>query len=121
MAYIKSKGWANSLNAKAHPICPGTPGVFEIQIRLTEEGLENYKEVVKVIFQYVSMLRDMPPQGWIFQEQKRMADVDFKFKQKTPASVFTSKTSAVMQRPISREWLLSCVEALREEGSGNGC
>jgi insulysin len=37
MSYIKSKGWANSLSAGAYPICPGTPGVFEVQIRLTEE------------------------------------------------------------------------------------
>jgi insulysin len=33
--------------------------------------------------------------------------VDFKFKQKTPASRFTSKISAVMQTPLPREWLLS--------------
>lgn len=37
MSYIKNKGWANSLSAGAYPICPGTPGIFEIQIRLTEE------------------------------------------------------------------------------------
>ncbi|OIW34047.1 UCH-domain-containing protein [Coniochaeta ligniaria NRRL 30616] len=107
MAYIKSKGWANGLSAGAYPVCPGTLGVFDIQIRLTEEGLKNYKEVVKVIFQYVSMLRESPPQKWIFEEQKGMADVDFKFKQKTPASRFTSKTSSVMQKPLPREWLLS--------------
>jgi insulysin len=53
------------------------------------------------------MLRNSPPQEWIFQEQKGMADVDFKFKQKTPASRFTSKTSSVMQKPLPREWLLS--------------
>jgi len=36
-----------------------------------------------------------------------MADVDFKFKQKTPACRFTSKIASVMQRPFPREWLLS--------------
>jgi insulysin len=91
----------------AYPICPGTPGVFGCQIRLTEEGLKNYKEIVKVLFQYVSLLRETPPQEWIFEEQKGLADVDFKFKQKSPASRFTSKISAVMQTPLPREWLLS--------------
>lgn len=42
-----------------------------------------------------------------------MADVDFKFKQKTPASRFTSKTAAVMQKPLPREWLLSGSSRLR--------
>lgn len=37
MAYVKSKGWANSLSAGAYPVCPGTPGIFDVQIRLTEE------------------------------------------------------------------------------------
>ncbi len=40
MSYIKSKGWANALSAGAYPICPGTPGIFDCQIRLTEEVRE---------------------------------------------------------------------------------
>lgn len=43
-----------------------------------------------------------------------MAEVDFKFKQKTPASRFTSKVSSVMQRPLPREWLLSGHSRLRK-------
>lgn len=37
MSYIKSKGWANGLSAGAYPICSGTPAIFEVQVRLTEE------------------------------------------------------------------------------------
>lgn len=43
-----------------------------------------------------------------------MADVDFKFKQKTPASRFTSRISSVMQKPLPREWLLSGHSRLRD-------
>ncbi|CAG8979190.1 hypothetical protein HYALB_00000326 [Hymenoscyphus albidus] len=114
MAYIKSKGWANGLSAGAYPVCPGTPGIFNCQIRLTEDGLKNYKEIVKVFFQYVSLLQENSPQEWIFQEQKGLADVAFKFKQKTPASRFTSKISAVMQTLLPREWLLSGHSRLRK-------
>ncbi|KAI1148070.1 peptidase M16 inactive domain-containing protein [Nemania diffusa] len=114
MAYIKAKGWANSLSAGAYTVCPGTPGIFDCQVRLTKEGLNNYKEVVKVFFQYVSLLRQMPPQEWIYNEQREMSDVEFKFKQKSPASRFTSKISSVMQRPLPREWLLSGQSRLRK-------
>ncbi|KAH8737683.1 Metalloenzyme, LuxS/M16 peptidase-like protein [Ilyonectria robusta] len=113
MSYIKAKGWANGLSAGAYPVCPGTPGVFDVQVRLTEEGLKNYPEIVKIFFQYISLLRETPPQEWIFEEQKGMADVDFKFKQKTPASRFTSRISSVMQKPLPREWLLSGHSRLR--------
>jgi insulysin len=37
MSYVKNKGWANSLSAGAYPVCPGTPGLFDVQVRLTEE------------------------------------------------------------------------------------
>lgn len=113
MSYVKSKGWANSLSAGAYPVCPGTPGIFDVQVRLTEEGLKHYPEIAKIFFQYVAMLRESPPQEWIFEEQKGMADVDFKFRQKTPASRFTSRTSSVMQKPLPREWLLSGHSRLR--------
>ncbi|RDA90676.1 hypothetical protein CP533_4663 [Ophiocordyceps camponoti-saundersi (nom. inval.)] len=133
MSYVKNKGWVNGLSAWASSVCPGTPGMFEVQIRLTEEvytapppaafpmtvltrlfqGLKNYPEIAKIFFQYVSLLREASPQEWIFDEQKGMADVDFKFRQKTPASRFTSRTSSVMQKPLPREWLLSGNSRLR--------
>nr|XP_036584366.1 zinc protease [Colletotrichum truncatum]KAF6793884.1 zinc protease [Colletotrichum truncatum] len=114
MAYVKEKGWASGLSAGTYQVCPGSPGIFDCQIRLTEEGLKYYKEIVKVFFQYVSLLRESAPQEWIFDEQKSMADVDFKFKQKTPAKQFTSRISSAMQQPLPREWLLSGYIRLRK-------
>lgn len=37
MSYIKGQGWANSLSAGAYSVCAGSPGIFDCQIRLTEE------------------------------------------------------------------------------------
>lgn len=37
MSLIKTKGWANSLSAGTYPVCPGTPGLFDCQVRLTKE------------------------------------------------------------------------------------
>jgi insulysin len=112
LSYIKEKGWAQSLSAGASPICPGS-AFFEIGIRLTQEGLKNYQEVVKTVFQYISMMRENSPLEWMFEEQKNMADVEFKFKQKSPASRFTSRISAVMQKPLPRNWLLSGTSKFR--------
>lgn len=113
LAFIKGRGWATELSAGSMQICPGS-SLFEISIRLTEEGLKNYKEVVQVIFQYISLIRESSPQEWIFNEMKGMAEVNFRFKQKSPASDFTSKTSSAMQKPIPRSWLLSGSRLLRK-------
>ncbi|KAG4269119.1 insulysin [Fusarium proliferatum] len=80
MSYIKSKGWANGLSAGAYPVCLGTPGIFDVQVRLTEEGFKNYPKIVKIYSHYINLLRESPSQEWIFQEQKGMAEVEFKFK-----------------------------------------
>lgn len=48
-----------------------------------------------------------------------MADVDFKFREKTPASRFTSRVSSVMQKPLPREWLLSAHSRLRVFDAGH--
>ncbi|BDD58887.1 Insulinase (Peptidase M16) [Monascus purpureus] len=106
LAYIKAKGWANGLSAGAMPVCPGA-AFFTVSVRLTKEGLKQHREVAKVIFEYISMIKEREPEQWIFDEMKNLAAVDFRFKQKTPASRFTSKLSSVMQKPLPREWLLS--------------
>lgn len=113
LAYIKAKGWANGLSAGAMPVCPGS-AFFTVSIKLTEEGLEKYQEVVKVLFQYISLLKVTPPQRWIVDEVKGMSEVDFRFQQKSPASSFTSGASSVMQKPLPRELLLSGSSVIRK-------
>lgn len=106
LAYIKAKGWANGLSAGPMSICPGS-AVFSISIKLTEEGLKLYQQVVEVIFQYISLIKEKPPQKWIVMEVKGMAEVDFKFQEKTSASTFARSMASTMQKPLPREWLLS--------------
>ncbi|KAJ0418238.1 Metalloenzyme, LuxS/M16 peptidase-like protein [Aspergillus carlsbadensis] len=106
LAYIKAKGWANGLSAGVMPVCPGA-AFFTVSVRLTQEGLKQYQEVVKVIFEYIAMIKEREPEEWIFDEMKNLAEVEFRFKQKSPASRFTSRLSTVMQKPLPREWLLS--------------
>lgn len=77
------------------------------------QGLKHWTSIVGIFFEYVAMLREVQPQEWIFEEQKGLADVDFKFRQKTPASRFTSRISSEMQKPLPREWLLSGQSRLR--------
>jgi insulysin len=74
---------------------------------LTEEGLKNYKEIAKIIFQYIAMIREQPPQEWVVDEQKRISEVEFRFKQKSPPSRTASGLAGVMQKPYDRTKLLS--------------
>ncbi|KAJ4346429.1 metalloprotease [Didymosphaeria variabile] len=106
LAYIKAKGWANGLGAGGSSLCPGS-GIFNISLKLTEDGLQHYKEIVKIIFQYIAMIRELPPQEWVVDEQIKISEVGFRFKQKSPPSRTTSALASVMQKPYSRKEILS--------------
>lgn len=112
LAYLKEQGLANSLSSGAHTICPGS-AFLEIEIGLTPEGLKRYRDIVKVVFQYIGMMKEEPPIEWMFDEMKNMAEVDFRFRQKSPASRFASGTSSIMQKPLPRNWLLSATSKFR--------
>ncbi|ETI20794.1 hypothetical protein G647_07136 [Cladophialophora carrionii CBS 160.54] len=114
LAYLKERGLAQTLSAGYHPVCPGS-AFFEIEVGLTPDGLKNYHEIVKIVFKYIGMMKANPPVEWMHQEMKNMAEVDFKFRQKSPASRFTSATSSVMQKEgLPRSWLLSSTSKFRK-------
>lgn len=117
LAYTKAKGWVNSLSAGSNDVCPGSPGMFTISLSLTQDGLKNYEELTRVIFEYFSILHETPPQKWIFDEIKIMSEVDFKFKQKSAAWRTTSGLAEDMQEPIPRDRLLNgdCVRKFDAE------
>lgn len=105
-AYIKAKGWANSLSAGPNVMAPGT-AFFTIQIRLTEAGLKNYRDIIKILFQYIALINEAGPQEWVADEMSGLADVEFKFMQKQPASRTTMGLSATMHKPLPKEQLLA--------------
>lgn len=106
LAYLKAKGWSDGLFAGVTTLHQG-PALFKVRASLTEEGLKRYLEVVKVIFRYISLLHATPPQEWIFEEKKRLAEVSFRFRQKGRPSSTTSALATKMQELLPREWLLN--------------
>lgn len=113
LAYTKARGWVNGLSAGPSSVCPGS-ALFQITIKLTEEGLKVYREIVEVVFQYISLIKESPPQKWIVDEVKGMSEVDFKFQEKSSASNFVSNMCSTMQKPLPREWLLSATDLIRK-------
>ncbi|CCD54940.1 hypothetical protein QC760_000298 [Botrytis cinerea] len=106
-AYLKELGLVDYLSAKASAQCPGT-ALFYIETRLTEKGMQQYREVIRIIFQYITMLKESPPLAWISDEMSHLAEVEFKFGQKLPPSQTLSGLAQLMQKAcIPREHSLS--------------
>ncbi|KAK2037724.1 peptidase M16 inactive domain-containing protein [Colletotrichum somersetense] len=114
LASLREKGWAENLSVRFYPTCSGYVSLLYLWVDLEEEGLKNYKEVVKVIFQYVTLLREELPKEWIFRELQSMANVNFRWEERMSAISFTKETSLKMHGPLPYKWLLSRLNRPRE-------
>ncbi|CAJ0636661.1 14542_t:CDS:10 [Entrophospora sp. SA101] len=110
---LKKKGLANSLDAGPGDAGAGF-GFFYIDVDLTESGLANYEEIVKIIFQYIKMLKNEGIQEWIYHEAEILSAVSFKFKEKSQPEDYTSELSNALQSSYPREWVLNKSYIFRE-------
>jgi insulysin len=66
-------------------------GFFEIMVDLTQDGFENIDEIVKIVFQYINLLKRDGIQKWIFEEYCNVSEMQFRFKEKeNPLSLVSS-------------------------------
>lgn len=90
---------------------------FKINVDLTAEGLIHYKDVALAIFNYIQLLKSVPPSEEAFNEIKALSDIGFRFVEQTQASSYVTDLSGWLQAPIPKEktissqWLLEKFDA----------
>ncbi|EDO18726.1 hypothetical protein Kpol_1055p83 [Vanderwaltozyma polyspora DSM 70294] len=107
LSHLKTLSWANELSAGGHTVSKDN-AFFSIDIDLTENGFQHYKEIVHIVFQYIEMLKISLPQERIFLELQDIANASFKFKQKVnPSSTVSNLSKALEKEYIPVENILS--------------
>lgn len=81
LTILKKKGWSSKLSAGNKFEARGIE-LFDVDVDLTEEGVEHVDDIVKLIFQYVNMLKHEGPQEWFHDENKNISEMQFQFKDK---------------------------------------
>ncbi|KAH9635199.1 hypothetical protein HF086_009539 [Spodoptera exigua] len=60
-------------------------GFFGVQVDLTEDGVSHIDDIIKLVFQYISMLKAEGPQRWVWEEQRDLMALEFRLpKDGTP-------------------------------------
>ena len=95
LSQLKAEGLAESLAAGTGLTWPGG-GLFSVSISLTEKGREQYSRVVELFFSYVKMLRREGAQQWLYEEQARLAELSFRFKETGEPISYVSATASGM-------------------------
>ncbi|KAJ6645539.1 Insulin-degrading enzyme [Pseudolycoriella hygida] len=101
LSELKNKGWCNSLLAGHSPSARGF-GFFDVSVDLTQEGFDNVNEIIKIIFQYINMLKTNEPKRWIFDEYCNLSEAQFRFKCKeTPIGLVTTVVHSMQLYPMN--------------------
>lgn len=100
LSVLKARGWSNSLVAGNKP-APRGIGFFAVAVDLTEEGINHVDEIVELVFQYLNMLKKEGPQKWVQDENRDIAQMIFRFKDKeSPRSYISSLVHSIQEYPM---------------------
>ncbi|CAG8571116.1 16391_t:CDS:10 [Funneliformis caledonium] len=103
---LKKKGWITRIDVESMEYSADFH-LMAICIKLTEDGLEHYEDVVEITFQYVEMLRREGPQEWIYKEIRTLNDIHWRFMEKSSESSYTCSLSNRLHKPYTRDRILS--------------
>lgn len=85
--YLQRQGWVESLAAGTGSF-DARNSLLTVEMALTEEGYEQLEQVSRALFDYIELLRGQPPEPWRYQEQARVAELGFRFQERSSASRF---------------------------------
>ncbi|EGR28469.1 insulin-degrading enzyme, putative, partial [Ichthyophthirius multifiliis] len=79
----------------------GSFSFLQINIDLSDQGVEKYEEVLKIVFEYVKMVKNKGIQKWVFEEKKLLSELNFENKDKEKPQNYLQVLSSRMQnQPI---------------------
>ncbi|MCP4598443.1 insulinase family protein, partial [Neptuniibacter sp.] len=96
LSLLKEKGWATSLSASpGHNL--NNQGSFMVNIRLTEEGMDNYLAVTQNVFQYIELMKKQGLNEDLFTEEKQLSAIQFRFQEQSEPIHLVSALASQMQ------------------------
>ncbi len=81
-SYLKEKGWIEALGSGGGRFDHHN-GVLSVSIDLTDEGALHIPEISKALFHTIALIRSEGLNSWRYEEQARIADISFRFQEKT--------------------------------------
>lgn len=79
---LSKRGWIESLSASVGEF-DRFNSIFSVRIELTPQGVKHGEEITHALFAYIELIRNTPPQAWLYEEQARVAQLGFQFQEKS--------------------------------------
>lgn len=85
--HLKDAGWIESLGAGSDRFDENS-AVISITIRLTEPGTTQIDAITNLLFSYIDLLKATEPEAWRYDEQAIIANLGFRFQEKSSPTGF---------------------------------
>jgi insulysin len=95
LSQLKAEGLAERLSAGAGLGWRGG-SLFTVNVSLTARGVENYQRVLQLLFAYTELLQEQGAQQWLYDEQSRLAELSFRFREKVEPINYVSALASGM-------------------------
>lgn len=96
LSFLKTKGWATSLSAsQGHNLAHEAS--FMVNIQLTEEGEKEYLKITQAVFQYIELLKRQGIKESLYNEEKQLSEISFRFQEQAEPIHLVSRLSSQMQ------------------------
>lgn len=96
LAILRARGWANGLSAGGGFSSPDN-ATFTVSVSLTEEGVNQVDYITALLFQFIGLAREQGIQQWMFDEQKVMADLSFRYQEPAEPISYVSSLARLQQ------------------------
>jgi insulysin len=84
---LLARGWIEGLAAGSWDVDERN-GLLTVDIDLTPEGYGNLDAITDLVFDFIDQLRASPADAWRYDEQAQVADLGFRFQEKSSATGF---------------------------------
>lgn len=98
LSMLRNLNYATELSAGSEGYQYKNYSGFFIHIDLTEQGLAEYLQVIRIVGAYLNLVKVSGVQDWIFQESKLMCEAEFQYKSKSQPLSLVSSLSRDMHR-----------------------
>ncbi|MBU2648748.1 insulinase family protein [bacterium] len=106
LALLKEQGLAVSLSAGVGPESRDF-AFIDISISLTPEGLRETEKIIEIVFQYINQIKRESNLERYFQESRKIAAIDFRFREKEEPSDYVSRLAMNLQNVPLQHVLVS--------------
>eukprot|EP01084_Bolivina_argentea_P304873 526609_1 len=103
LSLLKHKGYATGLMAGLGYSLPEF-ALMRVTVYLTPQGLENWNEIVSIIYEYIACMRQLSEKQWhtYFIERSKVRQMNFNFKGKEKPYGYARSLASNLQRNYTR-------------------